>query len=142
MFFEDFSSPKYLSNTEDWVFPISADFYDATINSEVALSQSHVRNNDARYRSRILPISKQSSSLKLCLSYTENNSPEIAKIHFYGDKFKYLGYVVVSNSILSGSDFVEYSSQKDIVATMEETIKWYSVEVYSDINYLKIYASE
>lgn len=150
MFFEDFSNPKYLANTENWVFPISDNFYDFK-------GIAHANNNKAGYVSRILPFEHPNDSFNFFVICPENNNDPIVSINFYKKNYELLGTITLGarndkkeydiirdGNKLGTIKMYEYEVHNSTVkcaahATYTDIAYWYNVEVQNELPYIKIY---
>lgn len=152
MFFEDFSNPKYLSNTDNWVFPIKDNFYDFN-------GIPHVNRNKAGYISRILPFQNPRSTFDFFVICPENNNGVIVSINFYKKNYELISKidlevdfrnpektfnlvvdgVTIKTISMRGYDTFNKLSKCNASADLSDTAYWYNVEVQNELPYLKIY---
>lgn len=136
MFFENFSNPKYLGNTENWKFPIDGNFYDINNTNEFP----------CWYESKMMKMKESKSSLSLNCYYTENNSPIVFSISFYNSDYKFLYSIDVVNTkdavnSDNSSDKIKAFSKEYIIQGIEldDIACYYKIKVNSNISFLKIY---
>lgn len=146
MFFENFSNPKYLGNTENWKFPINGNFYDINNTNEFP----------CWYESKMMKMKEPKSSLSLDCYYTENNSPIVFSISFYNSDYKILSFynsdhkILYSIDVVNNKDAVDSENSSDKIKSfskeyiiqgieLNDTACYYKIKVNSNISFLKIY---
>lgn len=137
MFFENFSNPKYIGNTDNWVFPINGLFYD------VGISESHVLKYPCKYESRMMKMKEpKSDSFYIDCYYSENNSSEVFSISLYDKDYALIGtYSIKNEETTDDETMVVFSKDKKhfLIDNVSREALYYKIKVNSNISYLKIY---
>jgi hypothetical protein len=136
MFFENFSNPKYIGNTDNWVFPINGEFYD------VGISESHLLKYPCRYESKMMQMKEQKSdSFYIDCYYSENNSPEVFSISLYDKNYALIGTYSIKNEETTDDGMIVFSKDNKHfqINNVSRTAYYYKIKVNSNISYLKIY---